>query len=594
VLGEILRSLHASGIQTLALKDVWLAVDSYPDRALRPLGDLDLLVHRDQYRDAAEQLAARGFLPVPDAEKPYAARYAMAQHFRRAADGIWIDLQWNVAQREWDLYGEGSFTYDVAGMWRRARPASIDGVRVLVPSPEDMLLHLCLHLEGHAYAELILFSDLVELLRRHGDEFDWQAFVAAARLQSAEASAYWVLLMLQRLFGVGPPAEALGALRGPWFQGDLLDSIFGSLGPLHSSLDQIHVAARPPQGLLDRLEAVVRRQTSRAMRLYSEIDGVASSFVRGGGRFILLSGDPPERVWPDPSLRAFGELSAFILDEDLPLLREALLSNGFREHGGAVPWLAKRCTITSADPALAGECIELRLEAVLVREVAAVPDEPGAFSNRHASVESLKRRLGRATPDDSDAGARLVFYALPPEELLVVGIARLAMRSHHRLLGLCNLIELIRAMPRTLDWHRVHEIAQHLSAEEGAAVGLATLKGVLDPVERAQLEDEASPLPPRAPARILEFGRYGPQALERYPGLRNAFLYVFCLLQVAGLRAQAGYVYRSFRGSSGSPAVVPRLLVDLARTAMGRLARPRPETLRAFAYWIEDEPRRQA
>jgi len=102
-IAEIVERMRAVGVEPVGLKDVQLAVEVYPDPALRPMGDVDLLVRHEDWDAAAQALVGLGFLPRPSGDVPYTRRYAMAQHFRRAADDTWIDLQWNVMQREWEI-----------------------------------------------------------------------------------------------------------------------------------------------------------------------------------------------------------------------------------------------------------------------------------------------------------------------------------------------------------------------------------------------------------------------------------------------------------------------------------------------------------
>src|SRR4051794_8644020 len=110
--GEIAEILADLGISVIGLKEVGLAGDVYGDPALRPMGDLDLLVRREDVARAAAALEQMDFAAKPTRDVPYLLKYGMAQHFYRASDNTYVDLQWNVLQREWDMYHEGTFTHD--------------------------------------------------------------------------------------------------------------------------------------------------------------------------------------------------------------------------------------------------------------------------------------------------------------------------------------------------------------------------------------------------------------------------------------------------------------------------------------------------
>ena len=70
------------------------------------------------------------------------------------------------------------------------------------------------------------------------------------------------------------------------------------------------------------VEAETRRQTMSAQQVYRELDGPAGAFAHAGGRLLIFSGMPSEKVFPDDALEAFGTLQVCIIEEDLPLLRQ--------------------------------------------------------------------------------------------------------------------------------------------------------------------------------------------------------------------------------------------------------------------------------
>jgi len=134
-----------------------------------------------------------GFVPLPSPDIPYTLKYAWGHHFHRDTDNIWVDLQWNILQIEWDVYQERNFDFEIDRIWRDATSMITDEQKILVPNPEDMLFHLCLHLEGHYYAELILFCDIAELLRFYRDRLDWSRFTEMTHRYTTESAVYTIL-----------------------------------------------------------------------------------------------------------------------------------------------------------------------------------------------------------------------------------------------------------------------------------------------------------------------------------------------------------------------------------------------------------------
>jgi hypothetical protein len=250
IVGEIADQFEPRDIALLALKDLQLAIEVYPDPSLRPMGDVDLLIRREDWSSAASALAELDFAPVPDRHQPFTDRYAGGRQFRRAADETWIDLQWHIAEREWDREGIGRFTFDTGRVWDRSQPLAVAGRKILAPSPEDMLIHLCLHLEGHEYSELVLFSDIVTFLARGASQLDWDGLVAVAHASGGASGVHQVLAVTERLFGSAPPDGVIEALRPTYFRGSLNTPLFGNSTTLHLALDDIAAAHDPPQELL--------------------------------------------------------------------------------------------------------------------------------------------------------------------------------------------------------------------------------------------------------------------------------------------------------------------------------------------------------
>lgn len=127
VLQEIVGAFKQAGIQVMGLKDIQLAREVYPDIGLRPMGDLDLLIHQQDYNRSAECMRSLGFVPLPSPEIPYTLKYSWAHYWQRPTDNVWVDLQWNVLQLEWDVYEEGSLNFEIDRMWRGAVEMGIEG-----------------------------------------------------------------------------------------------------------------------------------------------------------------------------------------------------------------------------------------------------------------------------------------------------------------------------------------------------------------------------------------------------------------------------------------------------------------------------------
>ncbi|OAD23051.1 hypothetical protein THIOM_001124 [Candidatus Thiomargarita nelsonii] len=108
-----------------------------------------------------------------------------------------------------------SFNIDIDGLWKRARPTTIAGIQVLVLSPEDLLLHLCLHMVYHHLFErgLISLCDIWETLPHYQDQIEWEQVRHRAHQWGTSKSVYLTLYLAKSFFGATVPQEVLDTLK---------------------------------------------------------------------------------------------------------------------------------------------------------------------------------------------------------------------------------------------------------------------------------------------------------------------------------------------------------------------------------------------
>jgi hypothetical protein len=208
-----LKALAEARVATIVLKGPALARTIYPQPALRISGDLDVLVHQEDWLAAHEALTTHGgytCLQPLSAPPPKVADQKAYYHTQYlSTDGA------HVVEVHYDLWWYGLRPALGEQYWRRSLPLQIGGVPTRMVSPEDMLLHLCIHLHHHGYNRLIWFTDLALLLRAY-PSLDWGYLVRAAHTEGLAIFVHYSLRYLAALLGVVAPDWVLKALRpGP-------------------------------------------------------------------------------------------------------------------------------------------------------------------------------------------------------------------------------------------------------------------------------------------------------------------------------------------------------------------------------------------
>lgn len=213
LLDAVGQALERAGVPFLLLKGARLAPWLYVDAALRPMGDLDLLVRRRDREPLIGALRGLGFRYEPEAFFNSKADAELAEQVGHLAPFI-LDafcrlevhetlLQDDVAQSEAFL----------EGLWERSVPA---GARGRALALEDEALFLAAHLHRHVQldgtARLCWFCDIHELLLHHGGRMDWDQVAARAGATGKTRALGEVLGWLRTHWGTPVPD---GLVRPP-------------------------------------------------------------------------------------------------------------------------------------------------------------------------------------------------------------------------------------------------------------------------------------------------------------------------------------------------------------------------------------------
>lgn len=178
------RVLAQAGIQHMALKGAYLAWRAYPHPSLRPLRDIDILVHRQDALEAFEILLRGGLKRI----QQYGYRgdpqtvMAVSKHLpplQSASGQLNVELHTRVLHIPEGLNDHKDLS-DTTRFWDQANEARVAGENIMFESPVDLLLHMIVHaVYDHEFDNgPLLLSDLAFLLRTH--QIDWVLFWALA------------------------------------------------------------------------------------------------------------------------------------------------------------------------------------------------------------------------------------------------------------------------------------------------------------------------------------------------------------------------------------------------------------------------------
>jgi len=192
----ILRLCKEQEVDVMLLKGAALAGTVYGDIGLRKMGDIDLLVRPESLPVVKEVMSGLGyaFISTARSEEWYKQNHFHLPPYVHKEKPVVIEIHWHVCQ---DYIG-----IDVKNWWKRAGIQERGGVPVFVPSPEDMVLHLCLSMFHGNYKSATLrgLCDIHETLRHFSNQINWELFCETVERSEISRPVYSLLYLVWKYF----------------------------------------------------------------------------------------------------------------------------------------------------------------------------------------------------------------------------------------------------------------------------------------------------------------------------------------------------------------------------------------------------------
>jgi hypothetical protein len=165
-LKQAVALLRSNGVEPILIKG-WAVARLYPERGLRPYGDIDLCVSPDQYTKA------KALLDSPE-YKDY-----------------WVDLHEGLSRHDNSTWDE---------LVKRSQLVKLDEISVRILADEDHLRVLCVHWLGDGAWRPIQLCDIAAAVEAADSGFDWDVCLGRDKRR-----AKWVAS------GIGLAQQLLGA-----------------------------------------------------------------------------------------------------------------------------------------------------------------------------------------------------------------------------------------------------------------------------------------------------------------------------------------------------------------------------------------------
>ncbi len=310
-LSQILKSFLEEQIETIVLKGVALSQTVYRDTVPRPFYDIDLLILKEDRRKVEERLSQLGYELLADRHPGFAQQFRVELCYARE-NSMPVDLHWHIV----DIPYSGCI--DIDSFWKSAVPLGIEGMDALALSPENLMIHLCLHVSKEHYPQLLWLVDISEVIRYYRKTLDWKLILERTEEYKVRPLMFHVLGLVDELFHPPMPASVLEQLtssRSLSFEAKLFDALadprltqteklgiarFLKLSGTHSKLKYILGVLFPSKSFLLRKYSHRAIHRSFCLRIWNALREI-TGFVRATLR-ILLQNSAKE----DSGLQHFG------------------------------------------------------------------------------------------------------------------------------------------------------------------------------------------------------------------------------------------------------------------------------------------------
>jgi hypothetical protein len=202
----ILEAFNRSGVEVIALKGVYLSEFLYENIGLRQFSDIDLLVKPQEGKRCLELLAELGYKPFDSKESDFikSVRNDIVHFDPMILGDISIEIHIKLHR------SDESFHIDPAALWKKAIPVIINKTPVYVLNDEDMLIHLCIHLDIHfrdGRIQFTSFLDITNFLTEKAEQLDWNVLNERCREFNCENEVFLYLVIAHEFMFAPLPVE---------------------------------------------------------------------------------------------------------------------------------------------------------------------------------------------------------------------------------------------------------------------------------------------------------------------------------------------------------------------------------------------------
>ncbi|NQT33968.1 nucleotidyltransferase family protein [bacterium] len=207
-LGKIIKSFNEAGMEAIVLKGAYLSEAVYEDIAMRTMSDMDVLVKSSDVSQAEQLILSLGY--IPHRNNPQLGISCNHYVYQRQNDSTPLELHWHI------LHLPFSDSISIQDIWDRAYRTEVNGIKTLVQSPEDLLIHICFHTAFmHTFSQcgLRMLWDIRVILKHFAGRLNWEQIKRTASDWGVTRSVYLTLATAEEVLNMRMPEGVLKMFR---------------------------------------------------------------------------------------------------------------------------------------------------------------------------------------------------------------------------------------------------------------------------------------------------------------------------------------------------------------------------------------------
>lgn len=200
---KITTALADHHIPVVALKGIYLSEWMYGDIGLRQFSDIDILVKREDGEKCLTVLAGLGYSPESiEPESDFDKKLDFVHYTPMVLNGVAVEVHVKLHQ------SIEKYNLSVNSLWNNAIPATINGNNIYALHINDLIAHICIHMDRHfhlGHVQFTCFNDLTNLIDQLPATFDWLAFAETCRAYGCENLVFGYIVLVYKYMHAGVP-----------------------------------------------------------------------------------------------------------------------------------------------------------------------------------------------------------------------------------------------------------------------------------------------------------------------------------------------------------------------------------------------------